>query len=68
MLPKNLEAWGFVFAACFIGFLIGQWLKTRRNKIKKNNDYVDGLRRRVLAETLDQKKKANRKRKKQPAL
>jgi uncharacterized membrane protein YjdF len=61
MLPNTFEAWIFILVTCSISFLIGQWLKKRRNKVKTHDDYVDGLKRRILAESLDQKKKANRK-------
>jgi uncharacterized membrane protein YjdF len=64
MLPKNLESWIFILVACFIGFVIGQWLKSRRNKVEKNNEYVNGLRRRILADTLAQTKKAKKKKQK----
>jgi uncharacterized membrane protein YjdF len=61
MLPKNLEAWVFILVACVIGFVIGQWLKARRNKVNKNNEYVNGLKRRMLADTLGRTKKARKK-------
>jgi uncharacterized membrane protein YjdF len=61
MLPNTLEAWVFILVTCSISFLIGQWLKKRRNKVKTHDDYVDGLKRRILAETLEQKKKAKKK-------
>lgn len=61
MLPDNLEAWVFILIACFIGFVIGKWLKTRRNKVKTNSEYANGLKRRILADTLGPKKKANKK-------
>jgi uncharacterized membrane protein YjdF len=64
MLPNSIEAWVFVSVACLIGFAIGQWLKSRRNKVKKNSEYIDGLKRRVLAETLAQTKKVKRKKQK----
>jgi uncharacterized membrane protein YjdF len=64
MLPKNLESWIFILVACFIGFVVGQWLKSRRNKVEKNNEYVNGLRRRILADTLAQTKKAKKKKQK----
>ena len=64
MLPKNLESWIFILVACFIGFVVGQWLKSRRNKVEKNNEYVNGLRRRILADTLAQTKKAKKKNRK----
>ena len=61
MLPNNIESWIFISVACFIGFVVGQWLKARRNKVNKNNEYVNGLKRRILAETRGQTKKARKK-------
>jgi hypothetical protein len=58
MFPNTFEAWGFILGSCFISFMIGQWLRRRRKKVKTHDDYVEGLKRRVLAETLAQKKKA----------
>ena len=64
MLPNTFEAWVFILGSCFISFLIGRWLKKRRNKVKTHDDYVEGLKRRVLAESRVQKKKAKRKKQK----
>jgi hypothetical protein len=61
MLPNNLEAWVFILIACFIGFVIGQRLKTRKNKVKTNDEYLNGLKRRILADTRDQTKKTRKK-------
>ncbi|TRZ54522.1 hypothetical protein D4S03_00060 [bacterium] len=61
MFPTNIESWVFVSIACLIGFAIGQWLKIRRKKTKTNSDYVDGLKKRILAETRGQKKKTKKK-------
>jgi hypothetical protein len=61
MLPNNLESWIFISIACLIGFVIGQWIKTRKKKTKTNSDYVNGLKRRVLAEAQAQTKKAKKK-------
>ena len=32
MLPNNLGAWVSLLGACFIGFMIGKWIRDRRNK------------------------------------
>lgn len=61
MFSNISESWIIVLVACLIGFVIGQWLKTRRNKVKTNDEYVNGLKRRVLAETFVQTKKAKKK-------
>jgi hypothetical protein len=61
MLPNNLGAWVFVLVSCLIGFVIGQWLKARRNKVEKNNEYLNSLKRMALAETRGQTKKAGKK-------
>jgi hypothetical protein len=58
MFPNTVEAWVLILGSCFISFMIGQWLRRRRKKVKTHDDYVEGLKRRVLAETLAQKKKA----------
>jgi hypothetical protein len=48
--------------------VIGQWIKTRRNKVEKNDEYINGLKKRLLAEkivhTKKNKKKARRANKK----
>jgi len=56
------ESWIFLLVTCFIGFLIGQWIKARRKKTMTNDDYVNGLKKRILVETLAQKKNLKRKR------
>jgi len=40
---------------------MGQWIKTRRNKIENNSKYINGLRKRLLAEELVQTKKSKKK-------
>ena len=64
MFPNNLESWVYLLFACGIGFVIGKWIKARKNKVKTNNEYVNGLKRRILAETLVQTKKAKKKNRK----
>ena len=62
MLPTNIEAWIFISVACLIGFVIGQWLKVRRNKVGKNkNEYLNSLKRVALAETRGRTKKDRKK-------
>jgi hypothetical protein len=61
MLPNNPESWIFIFVACLIGFVIGQWLKARKNKVSKNNEYLNSFKRMALADTLAQTKKAKKK-------
>ena len=61
MFPHMSDSWLIILIACVIGFVIGQWIKTSRNKDEKNNDYVNGLKKRLLAETADQKKKNKKK-------
>jgi hypothetical protein len=61
MFPHMSDSWLIILIACVIGFVIGQWIKARRNKDEKNNDYVNGLKKRLLAETADQKKKNKKK-------
>jgi len=57
MFPNTPGSWLIISIACVIGFVIGQWIKTRRNKVEKNNEYVNGLKKRILAEKLVQTKK-----------
>ena len=58
MFPTNQKAWIFIIVACIAGFVIGQWLKARREKVEKNkNEYQNSLRRMALAETRDRAKK-----------
>jgi len=62
MFPNTSEAWIFILVTCSISFLIGRWIRKRRNKVKTHDDYVDGLKRMIVAEeTLAQKKKAKKK-------
>lgn len=61
MFFNTPESWIFLLVTCFIGFLIGQWIKARRKKTMTNGDYVNGLKKRILAETLAQKKKSKKK-------
>lgn len=61
MFPHMSDSWLIILIACAIGFVIGQWIKARRKRADKNNDYVDGLKKRILAETADRKKKNKKK-------
>jgi uncharacterized membrane-anchored protein YhcB (DUF1043 family) len=62
MFPTSSKAWTFIIIACVIGFVIGQWLKARRNKAEKNkNQYLNSLRRMALAETRGLTKKDRKK-------
>jgi len=61
MFPHISDSWLIILIACVIGFVIGQWIKTRRNRVEKNNDYVDGLKKRLLAEKPVQTRKAKKK-------
>jgi hypothetical protein len=64
MLPNTFEAWIFIIVTCSTSFLIGRWLKKRRNKAKTNDEYVEGLKRRILAENLAQAKNGKKKKQK----
>jgi hypothetical protein len=64
MFPHTSEAWIFIAVACVIGFIIGQWIKARKKKVKTNDDYVHGLKERILAETRAQAKKGKKKNRK----
>ncbi len=64
MLPHTTEAWIFITVACVAGFVIGQWLKSRRQKAEKNDRYLDGLKERILAENRARTKKERKKRSK----
>ncbi len=64
MFPSTSGAWLIILIASVIGFIIGQWLKNRRNRVEKDNEYVDGLKKRILAEKLVQTKKNKKKDKK----
>jgi uncharacterized membrane protein YjdF len=61
MFPHMSGSWLIILIACVIGFVIGQWIKSRRNKDEKNNKYIDGLKKRILAEQHAQKKKTKKK-------
>ncbi len=61
MFFNTPESWIFLSVTCFIGFLIGLWIKARRKKTMTNDDYVNGLKKRILAESLAQKKKSKKK-------
>ncbi len=61
MFPHLSDSWLIILIACILGFVIGQWIKTRRNRSEKNNDYVGGLKKRLLAEQSVQTKKSKKK-------
>jgi hypothetical protein len=58
MFPNNTETWIFLIVACVVGFGMGQWLKSRKNK---KAEYLDGLKRMALAENSVRTKKAKKK-------
>jgi hypothetical protein len=64
MFPDSTAAWVFILVTCATSFLVGQWMRSRRRKDKTNDKYIDGLKRRVLAETRDQTKKGRKTKKK----
>jgi uncharacterized membrane protein YjdF len=61
MFPHMSGSWLIIVIACVIGFVIGQWIKSRRNKDEKNNEYINGLKKRLLAENLAKTKKNKKK-------
>jgi len=61
MFPHLSDSWLIILIACFLGFMIGQWIRARRNRAEKNNDYVGGLKKRLLAEQSVQTKKSKKK-------
>jgi uncharacterized membrane protein YjdF len=61
MFPSASGSWLIILVACVIGFMIGQWIRARRNKVEKNDEYVNGLKRRILAEELVQTKRDKKK-------
>jgi uncharacterized membrane protein YjdF len=61
MFPHMSGSWLIILIACVIGFMIGQWIKSRRNKDEKNLEYINGLKKRLLAENLAQTKKNKKK-------
>ena len=38
LLPKTVESWIFLIVACLSGFLMGQWIRKRRNNATKERD------------------------------
>jgi hypothetical protein len=64
MFPHLSDSWLIILIACFLGFVIGQWIKARRNRVVKDSDYVNGLKKRLLAEQSVQTKKSKKKTKK----
>jgi hypothetical protein len=64
LLPNTFEAWVFILGTFLLSFLIGRWLRKRRNKVKTHDDYVAGLKRRILAESRAQAKKSKKKKQK----
>ncbi len=63
MFPNASGSWVILLIACVIGFVIGRWINTRRNKDKTNDEYVNGLKKRILAEKrvpIKKDKKKNR--------
>lgn len=64
MFPDSTAAWIFIVVTCVTSFLVGQWLRSRRKKDRTQDEYVDGLRRRVLAEAHEQTKKGKKTKKK----
>jgi hypothetical protein len=61
MFPHITDSWLIILIACFLGFVVGQWIKARRNRVVKDIDYVDGLKKRLLAEKPLQTKKSKKK-------
>ena len=55
MVPNNLVSWIFLVAACVIGFLIGQWIRNRRDKDRAESDIVNRM------ENVHQKKRLSKK-------
>ncbi len=64
MFPITIESWIYLSIACFIGFVIGQWIKTRRDKVQKKNESAYGLKKRILADMHVQSKKTKKKNRK----
>lgn len=62
MFPTSPKAWIFISVAILAGFLIGQWLKARREKAETNrNQYLHSLKRMALAEARGKIKKDRKK-------
>ena len=63
MLPGTPGSWLVLLAACAVGFAIGQWIKKRRREADKDHLYIEGLKKRLLAEqrAIDKREKKKRK-------
>jgi hypothetical protein len=61
MFPHLSDTWLIILISCFLGFVIGQWIRARRNRVEKNSDYMNGLKRRLLAEKTVPTRKAGKK-------
>jgi hypothetical protein len=57
----TMESLVYLLIACFMGFVIGQWIKTRGHKTETKDESAAGLKRRILADTRAQTKKARKK-------
>ena len=55
MFPESFESLIVLAAACFFGFLIGQWIKNRRNKRTAGNETVTSM------ESTHQRKRVSKK-------
>ena len=64
MFPESTAAWVFILVTCATSFLVGQWMRSRRRKDRIHDEYIDGLKRRVLAESQVQGKKGRKTKKK----
>lgn len=64
MFPDSTAAWVFILVTCTTSFLVGQWMRSRRKKDRLHDEYIDGLKRRVLAESQMQSKKSRKTKKK----
>jgi hypothetical protein len=64
MFPDSTAAWVFILVTCATSFLVGQWMRSRRKKERTHDEYIDGLKRRVLAESRVQAKKGKKTKKK----
>jgi len=63
MFIDRPESWFIILISCVLGFIIGQWIKSRRNKADKNTAYLNGLKRRIMAEQDARTKKGKKARK-----
>ena len=65
MLPNTLEAWAYLLFACFMGFVIGKWIRTRRNKDNAADEAVSHFKREIeYADKLAKKEKAKKRNRK----